>query len=36
MGENLKEQLFNKKENGWNSLNEEERKEVFKKCKKSS
>ena len=30
MGENLKEQLFNKKENGWNSLNEQEKKEVFK------
>ena len=33
MGENLKEQLFNKKENGWNSLNEEERKEVFRVSK---
>ncbi len=33
MGENLKEQLFNKKENGCNSLNEEERKEVFRVSK---
>ena len=33
MGGNLKEQLFNKKENGWNSLNEEERKEVFRVSK---
>ena len=29
-GEVLKEKLFNNKENGWEGLSEEERKEIFK------
>ena len=33
MGENLKEQLFNKKEDGWKTLNEEEKQQVFKLSK---
>ena len=31
-GEELKEKLFNKRENGWESLNEESKKEIFNFC----
>ena len=34
MEENLKKQLFNKKEDGWKTLNEAEKEEVFKLSKK--